>query len=838
MMKTVRSRIFFLVSVVGLLATGLVVYQYQAQNRMIDRYVKDVMARRTEVANSLLTINTDFYKSITHDYTYWDEMITFISHPDYGWAADNIHNIIDAYHANAIWIFSLNGTEVYATAEPEQGDIIHFNILTPFIKSRLLNEGLIQFYIRTSAGLMDVNGATVHPTSDPLRKTPPRGFMFVGKLLDTAFISQLQKNTRCDVSILYHQPREISTGSTLVSVIPLRNKESPDPVAYLKLVENVSHIVNFGDFYDRFFFLFIAAIIVVAVLCIISLLFWVGLPLKKIAGLLSSEGLSTDPKLNRKNEFRRITGMIREFIQQKEQIRLSEEKFRKLAESAPVSIFIHDDKRILFANPAAEKMLGYSEPELKETGFLNIIHPDFLEKYRQATHGSAEETGRIWNSESKLMSRYGEEIYVDVSTIVIDLQPSPVFLVTAHDITDRIRMEKELIVSKERAEQSDKLKSAFLTNLANEVRIPMNSILGYSNLMRKENVTKKELAEYAEVIVFSTNRLLKMLEDILQIAKIETDQVFLNETSFSLDLLLDELKDNLIAERNKIRKKQIEIRIFRHDNQPYTLVADMDRLRDVLRNLLDNALKFTEKGSISFGYKVFGTAIKFSVEDTGIGIPAGNKKDIFDRFHQIANQPEHRLQGSGLGLTIARAFVEIMGGKIWVESEEGKGTAVHFTLPLKAESTQPVAVEPKPLAFDFAGNTILVVEDELVNSRLLGSMIQAVNARVLYAYNGPLAIEMIKNIPDIHLVLIDIQMPGMDGMEATKIIRFWRPDLPVIAQSASAHAEDLKKCYDAGCVGHVSKPIDTFKLYQQLAKFLTPVPVSTNPPSSSSSQTP
>ncbi|MFH1160034.1 MAG: ATP-binding protein [bacterium] len=821
-MKTVRSRILFLTIVVGLLASGLVVFQYRTQNRMIDRYVRNVMEQRTEVASSLLSINNDFYRSITHDYTYWDEMIGFIAKPDYAWATDNIRSILESYHANAIWIFNLDGTRVYSVAEPEQGDIIHCNILTPEIKVRLMQEKLIQLYFRTSAGVMDVNAATVHPTADPERKTPPQGFMFVGKLLDTALVAQLQKNTHCGISILYNEPREISTETTLVSVIPLRNMGIPEPVAYMKLVTNKSDIVNFGDFYDRFFYLYISGIIVTAALVMIILLFWVGLPLKKIAGLLSREGIALDPKAKGENEFRRIAGMIREFIRQKELIRQSEEKFRKLAEATPVAIFIHDDKQILFANAAVEKMLGYSQPELKETSFLKIIHPDFLEKYRQAANESAEEAGRIWNSESRLVSRYGEKIYVDVSTVVIDLQPSPVFLVTAHDITDRIRMEKELIVSKERAEQSDKLKSVFLTNLTHEIRTPMNSILGYSNLMRKENVSRKELAEYAEIIVFSTNRLLKMVEDILQISKIETDQVVLNETSFSLDLLLDELKDNLVAEKDKARKKQIEIRVIRPDDtRSCTLVADMDRLRDVLRNLLDNALKFTEKGSISFGYKLFGKTIKFSVEDTGIGIQPGSKKEIFDRFYQVDSNNNRKFQGSGLGLTIARAFIEIMGGKIWVESEEGKGTAFHFTLPLKTEAAQPVVLEPKPLAFDFTGNTILVVEDEPVNSRLLGSMIQAVNARVLYAYNGPMAVEMVKNITEISLVLMDIQMPAMDGLETTKIIRFWRPDLPVIAQSASAHADDLKKYYEAGCVGHVSKPIDTFKLYQQLGKFLT-----------------
>jgi PAS domain S-box-containing protein len=820
-MKTVRSRIFFLILALCLIASGLVIFQYRTQNRMIDRYVRNVMDERVDRARSLLSINNDFYRSITHDYTYWDEMIGFIQKPDYPWAADNIRNIIEAYHANAVWIYRLNGIRIYSAADPERGDILNYDLLTPALKVRLLQEKLIRFYIRTSAGIMDVNAATVHPTNDPGRKTTPQGFMFIGKLLDSAFLAKVEKNTRCGISILYTEPREESTEMNLVSVLPLVNTGSPEPVAYIKLVGNVSGIVNFGDYYDRFFYTYVATIIFMAFAGSILLFFWIGLPLKKTAELLAREGISSHLEAKTENEFHRMTRMIREFIRQKEQILQNEEKFRKLAESTPVAIFIHDNRQILFANAAAEMMLGYSQPELKETDFLKIVHPDFLEKFRQAELDSAGEAGTIWKSESRLVSRHNEVVYVDVSTVVIGLKPSPVFLVTAHDITDRIRMEKELVVSKERAEQSDRLKSAFLSNLTHEIRTPMNSILGYSNLMRKDNVSRKELSEYAEIIVFSTTRLLKMLEDILQLSRIETDQVVLHETSFSLDLLLDEMKDHITAERDKARKKQVAIRLHRPEDAGHcSLVADIDRLRDVLQNLLDNALKYTEKGSISFGYKLFVNTIKFTVEDTGIGIPAEYKKEIFERFYQVDYANNRKFQGSGLGLTIAKAFVEIMGGKIWVESEEGSGTAFHFTLPLKTEPSQPVLVDPKPLTFDFSGSTILVVEDNLVNSRLIGAMIQAVNARVMYAYNGPMAVEMIKNIPEVNLVLMDIQMPGMDGLETTKIIRFWRPGLPVIAQSASAHAEDLKRCLEAGCAGHISKPIDTFLLYQQLAKYL------------------
>jgi CheY-like chemotaxis protein/anti-sigma regulatory factor (Ser/Thr protein kinase) len=334
-------------------------------------------------------------------------------------------------------------------------------------------------------------------------------------------------------------------------------------------------------------------------------------------------------------------------------------------------------------------------------------------------------------------------------------------------------------------------------------------------------VTKTELSEYVEIIIFSTHRLMKLIDDIIEVSKIETGQVLLIERPFSPDLLMDEMKDYTEGEKQKMGKRDIEVDIASPGGgQRVTLFADMERLRMVMINLIDNALKFTKSGHIRFGYKIIGEQVKFSIEDSGIGIPLECQDDIFNRFYQLDNDNNRQFQGTGLGLTIARGLLDIMGGKIWLESEVDCGTTVHFTIPCRTEGRDMELMQKQDYSFDFTGHTILIVEDDLINSRLLGSMIQTVNGRVLYAYTGVMAIEMVKNIPDIDLVLMDIQMPGMDGLEATRNIRFWRKDLPVISQSASAHADDLKRCFDAGCVGHISKPIDTFKLYMLMGKYL------------------
>lgn len=820
-MRTVSGHIYLLTIIIGILAFILVFMQYRSQNNLMDRYSDQVMNERAELTASLLAINDRFYKTLTHDYTYWDEMIGFIRDPDYDWAKDNIRNIIEAYRGNAVWVFDLSGHRIYSAADPVREDILDASLLSPGRMEELLERNMIRFYMRTSAGVMDVNGATVHPTSDPDRLTPPQGFFFIGKLLDSTFIREVEANTRCRAEILFHDPGTERAEGTKVVLIPLKNENQPEPEAYIRLTRPAASILQFQELSDTYLTLFIAAIIVTTTIVVILLLSWVVFPLKRISGQLEKEGVEIISTVAGRNEFRRIEAMIGAFLRQQEQITLSEEKFRKLASSTTAAIIIHDDQHIHFANQAAGKMLGYSQEELRKTDFLRIIHPDFLEAYRNLPDGKSGDPGHIWRSESRFVTSGSEEIYVDMTTVIINLNPGPLFLVTAHDITDRIRMERELVVAKERAEESDKLKSSFLANLSHEIRTPMNSILGFSNLLRKKDVSKKELGEYAEIIIFSTNRLLKLVEDILEISRIETDQVTLNESPFSVDLLLEEMTDYIEGEQEKALKKDIAVETFRApEKAKLTIVADRERLRNILINLLDNALKFTDQGKIRFGYKIIGEAVKFAVEDTGIGIPREHRATVFNRFFQLDAANNRLYQGTGLGLTIAKAYVELMGGKIWVESEEGLGTTVHFTLPYRTETMQAEIPEKKPYSFDFTGRTVLVVEDELVNSRLMGSMIQAVKAKVLYAYNGPMAIEMVKNIPEIGLVLMDIQMPGMDGYEASRIVHFWRPELPIIAQSASAHAEDMRKGTEAGCKGHISKPIDTFKLYQLMAKFL------------------
>ena len=375
--------------------------------------------------------------------------------------------------------------------------------------------------------------------------------------------------------------------------------------------------------------------------------------------------------------------------------------------------------------------------------------------------------------------------------------------------------------AKNKAEQSDRLKAAFLANMSHEIRTPMNSILGFSELIRKEQISKGEIEEYADIISYSTKRLLRMIDDIIEISKIETGQVDLNETAFRTDDLFQELYEYYRREIESAGKQGIALHLMLPDEgMQVRIVTDRAKVKQVLVNLLDNALKFTQKGTITFGCsRPRDGFCEFFVTDTGIGIAAADQDKIFETFRQIDYSNARHYSGTGMGLSISRSLVELMGGRIWVESVPGKGSTFHFTLPVTLKEMD-LPVKEKPLIRnDFTGLTVLVVEDEIINARLLGMILQKANVNVLYARNGMTALEMLEQHPETGLVLMDIQMPGMDGFECTRHIRRRWPGIPVVAQSASAYQEESMICLESGCVDHLTKPIDASVLYRVIHRY-------------------
>lgn len=383
---------------------------------------------------------------------------------------------------------------------------------------------------------------------------------------------------------------------------------------------------------------------------------------------------------------------------------------------------------------------------------------------------------------------------------------------------------EKLQIAKEKAEESDRLKSAFLANMSHELRTPMNGIIGFSKLIIDSvDMSPELLKKYLNIIHKSGYILLNLVNDIIDLSKIESMQLKLNFTKFKLNELIDELLSFFISEKESAGKNDIKI-IAEKDGLLKDLIiySDSNRIRQVLYNLIHNALKFTDKGYIKFGYHIENDNLKFFVEDTGIGMSDLEKQIIFERFRQVDDKTTRRYGGSGIGLTVSKGIVENLKGKIWVDSQKGKGSTFYFTIPFNPVSNkvQKNSEFLNHKEYKWPGKTILIVEDSALSYELLTKFLKDAKVSFLQASDGEEAVKICKENAHIDLVLMDIQLPIMDGLEATAHIKQIRPVLPIIAQTANAMEEDKPNIINAGCDDYISKPINRIELLQKIDYFL------------------
>lgn len=385
------------------------------------------------------------------------------------------------------------------------------------------------------------------------------------------------------------------------------------------------------------------------------------------------------------------------------------------------------------------------------------------------------------------------------------------FVGIKEDITQRKIMEQELIEALDKAERSDKLKDAFLQNLSHEIRTPLNAIVGFSELLSVGSEQHYDkITEYTSIIVESSFQLLAIVSDILTIASIQTGQETIMTKNVNLDKLVDHLYEVYLPMANKNKLVfSISKPIAEH---PIIIRTDETKLNQILTNLLNNAFKFTHHGSVELKYRLQGSNIDFLVIDTGIGIPKEFQAIIFERFRQASQSIQTNYGGTGLGLSISSAFAQMLGGILRVESEPDKGSTFVLSLPYSpVEDISP----QQPQSFISLANktlTILVVEDEITNYLLIKEYLELPDAKILYAENGYVALKTCEENPQIDLVLMDIKMPVMDGIQAFREIRKLWPDLPVIAQTAYALEKEKQELLDIGFNDYIVKPIDRGRL--------------------------
>jgi signal transduction histidine kinase len=357
------------------------------------------------------------------------------------------------------------------------------------------------------------------------------------------------------------------------------------------------------------------------------------------------------------------------------------------------------------------------------------------------------------------------------------------------------KIEKELIQARLKAEESDRLKSAFLANMSHEIRTPLNGIIGFSKLLSNPDVLDNKRKMYSDIIERNSQQLLSLISDIIDIAKIESDQLKIYREHVNLNDLLDEIFQIFSNEMNNHADRDVKLYLQKDLKREQSfIVADRFRLAQLFNNLLSNAIKFTSVGHIEFGYRFSGKDFLFFVKDTGIGILPEKQKIIFEPFRQEDDTMTRQYGGTGLGLAICNKLTHLMGGKIWLESEKGVGSIFYFKLKLEF-SEKPVVKAPelKTETIKWPGKNILVVDDNKDVLTYMNEILCDCDAKIITAESGSEAIDICNWAEKIDLILMDIQMPGMDGYAATREILKLYPDIPVVAQTAHAMAGDETK---------------------------------------------
>jgi hypothetical protein len=497
-------------------------------------------------------------------------------------------------------------------------------------------------------------------------------------------------------------------------------------------------------------------------------------------------------------------------------------KFKLGIENSSDAIFITDINGIIeFINASFENIYGFTKEEaVGKTP--RILKSGLIPQEGYQIFWTRLLSGGKVKDEIKNKTRDGRIVDIEASNNPILNESGAIvgFLSINRDITEKKQALLELTLAKEKAEESDRLKSAFLDNISHEIRTPLNAITGFSALLSMGENDPDSQEKYIESILKSSDHLLSILSDIIDISGIQAKTTNIQITSVNLNSRINSLFKQFLpqaSEKNLSLFNNTELQADRSD-----IMTDPSKFVRIFSNLISNAIKFTSKGQVTFGYKLNDSFVEFFVSDTGIGIPFDLHSKIFEKFYQAEKSLNRQFEGTGLGLPICKAFTECLGGKIWLQSEPGKGSTFFFTLPFVQPVSDMGSIKKLAESDKYISpgqKKILVAEDDDNNFSLIKAFLSTLGSIVIHAINGIEAVEICRSEKNIDLILMDINMPEMDGYTAVRHIREFLPDIKIIAQTA--FTDDKMAALKSGCSDFISKPFTREQLISKVNENLS-----------------
>jgi PAS domain S-box-containing protein len=521
-----------------------------------------------------------------------------------------------------------------------------------------------------------------------------------------------------------------------------------------------------------------------------------------------------EKEVDKKNKY------YHELEQFQQQLKADRSLLQSIIDTIPVMITIYDRQfESIILNRAFVDIAGWTNEDAKQTNIMELAYPD--PQYRAEVY---EFVSTLSPGFKDILLRTKDGRFIETSWANVSI-PDGRQVGVGLDISDRKKMENELIAAREKAVKASQVQLAFIQSISHEVRTPMNSILGYTELLYKQVKEPKGIS-FLDAVSHNGKQLLRLIDDIIDFSRLDNKQLAIQKEEVHIQSLITKIKKQIPGIKKNYNKKHIKVLFSenQHSEEDIRLHSDEIRLQQILINLISNGIQYSEMGQVEVGYELRNhqNEILFYVKDTGIGIKQQDYPKVFSRFTRFHDTTRNEVRGTGLGLAICKHLVELMGGRIWFESEPGKGSVFYFTHPLVHKNIlSPKAVIGKENFHlpDLKKISILIVEDDIFSFTMMHHMLSETGANIIHAENGINAIEMI-NKNTVDFVFLDIRLPGIDGYAVLEHIRKVNKYLPVVAQTANAMPEDRERVKAAGFTAYITKPVSQKDLYAVINKHL------------------